>query len=133
MTAGRRRLPLPGDVSAPLGCDAVSVPANLGPRVLALVPRVGCVYADDTRWWWVVPEESDHAMDWPEPAEYVRGALLSRAGGVEPRLLHRSDDTVPYTPPIPLYLALCRVTDTLPTWLSHDSGRSLTGGGTPHP
>jgi hypothetical protein len=33
-----------------------------------------------------------------------------------PGLIHRPDGTVPYTPPIPLYLALCRLTNTTPTW-----------------
>jgi hypothetical protein len=73
---------------------------------------VGCVYADDTHWWWLVPSDSDYALDWPAPARYAVGAVTSDA----PRLIHRPDGELPYTPPIPLYLALCRLTGTTPTW-----------------
>jgi hypothetical protein len=38
------------------------------------------------------------------------------AASAAPDLIHRPDGTIPYTPPIPLYLALCRVTGTTPTW-----------------
>ncbi|WP_345589378.1 hypothetical protein [Streptomyces marokkonensis] len=110
-----RRLPVPDGMTAPLGCDAVAVPARFGPLVLPRLPRVGCVYADDAHWWWIVPSDSDYALDWPAPARYATGAVVLDAPDV-PGLIHRPDGTVPYTPPIPLYLALCRLTDTTPTW-----------------
>ena len=110
-----RRLHLPDDMRIPLGCDAVAVPAHYGPLLLSKLPRVGCVYADRADWWWIVPSDSDVSLDWPAPARYAIGARVPDAPGV-PGLIHRPDDTVPYTPPIPLYLALCRVTGTLPAW-----------------
>ncbi|MEU9341006.1 hypothetical protein AB0D74_07290 [Streptomyces sp. NPDC048278] len=103
---------MPEGMTAPLGCDAVAVPARLGPLVVPRLPRVGCVYADGTRWWWIVPADSDDALTWPAPAHYGPGAPLPGTA----RLIHRSEGTVPYTPPIPLYLALCRVTGTTPEW-----------------
>lgn len=104
--------PVPEGMTAPLGCDAVAVPARLGPLVVPRLPRVGCVYADGTRWWWIVPTDSDDALTWPAPAHYGQGAPLPGTA----RLIHRPEGTVPYTPPIPLYLALCRVTGTTPEW-----------------
>ncbi|MFD7546548.1 hypothetical protein [Streptomyces sp. NPDC059816] len=110
------RLALPAGMSLPLGCDAVSVPEAHARRMVPRLPRIGCVYADDRdRWWWIVPAGSDVALHWPAPAHYVNGALLPD-GGRPPGLIHRPAATVPYTPPIPLYLALCRVTGTTPTW-----------------
>ena len=109
------RLPVPEGMTVPLGCDAVAVPAGLAQQVLPRLPRVGCIYADETHWWWIVPSDSDYALEWPVPARYVTGAVVPDAS-VVPGLLHRPDGTVPYTPPIPLYLALCRLTDTTPTW-----------------
>ncbi|MEV4337140.1 hypothetical protein [Streptomyces sp. NPDC049590] len=105
-------LSLPDGMTAPLGCDAVAVPDRLGPLVVPRLPRVGCVYADGSQWWWIVPSDSDYALPWPEPARYAKGALVTRTA----RLIHRPAGTVPYTPPIPLYLALCRVTGTAPDW-----------------
>ncbi|MEV1081809.1 hypothetical protein AB0I98_26775 [Streptomyces sp. NPDC050211] len=113
--AAPRRLPVPEGMTAPLGCDAVAVPARLGPLVLPRLPRVGCVYADDAHWWWIVPSDSDYALEWPAPVRYATGALIPDAPQ-PPGLIHRPDGTVPYTPPIPLYLALCRVTGTTPVW-----------------
>ena len=109
------RLPVPDGMTAPLGCDAVAVPARFGPLVMPRLPRVGCVYADETHWWWIVPSDSDYALEWPAPARYATGALVPDAPRV-PVLIHRPEGTVPYTPPIPLYLALCRVTGTTPIW-----------------
>ncbi|MGW4735571.1 hypothetical protein ACWEQC_41590 [Streptomyces shenzhenensis] len=106
------RLSLPEGMTTPLGCDAVAVPARFGPLVVPRLPRVGCVYADGSHWWWIVPSDSDYALPWPAPAHYAPGAPLP----VVSRLIHRPDGTVPYTPPIPLYLALCRVTGTTPDW-----------------
>ena len=111
-TVAPRRLPLPEGMTAPLGCDAVAVPARIGPLVLPRLPRVGCVYADESHWWWIVPSDSDYALEWPESVRYSTGAIVPDT----PRLIHLPDGTVPYTPPIPLYLALCRVIGTTPSW-----------------
>ncbi|MFC8345541.1 hypothetical protein [Streptomyces sp. NPDC057280] len=110
-----RRLAVPDGMTAPLGCDAVAVPARLGPLVMPRLPRVGCVYADEAHWWWIVPSDSDYALEWPAPARYATGAIVPDAPGV-PGLIHKPEGTVPYTPPIPLYLALCRLTGTTPAW-----------------
>ncbi|MFI2433840.1 hypothetical protein [Streptomyces sp. NPDC018693] len=111
-----RRLTVPDGMTVPLGCDAVGVPARLGPPVLPRLPRVGCVYADETHWWWLVPSDSDYALDWPAPARYALDGVLPELPLTTPGLIHRPDGTLPYTPPLPLYLALCRLTDTPPTW-----------------
>ncbi|GGR64874.1 hypothetical protein GCM10010236_18050 [Streptomyces eurythermus] len=105
-------LSLPDGMTAPLGWDAVAVPDRLGPLVVPRLPRVGCVYADGSQWWWIVPSDSDYALPWPSPARYTTGAMVTGTA----RLIHRPAGTVPYTPPIPLYLALCRVTGTAPDW-----------------
>ncbi|MFB0618822.1 hypothetical protein [Streptomyces sp. AGS-58] len=106
------RLQVPDGMTVPLGCDAVAVPDRLGPLVVPLLPRVGCVYTDGSHWWWIVPSDSDYALPWPYPAHYATGARINGTA----RLIHRPEGTVPYTPPIPLYLALCRVTGTAPDW-----------------
>lgn len=111
-SAAPRRLPVPDGMTAPLGCDAVAVPARFGPLVLPRLPRVGCVYADEAHWWWIVPSDSDYALEWPAAVRYSTGAVVLDT----PRLIYRSDGTVPYTPPIPLYLALCRVMGITPSW-----------------
>ncbi|GAA4817056.1 hypothetical protein GCM10023220_56720 [Streptomyces ziwulingensis] len=123
LTGGRpadplHRLPVPDGMSAPLGCDAVAMPSVLGQQVLPRLPRVGCIYADATHWWYMVPADSDYAMEWPAPSRYATGAVVPDALDAPgaPGLIHRPDDTVPYTPPIPLYLALCRLTGTTPSW-----------------
>ncbi|MET8943428.1 hypothetical protein ABZX30_07510 [Streptomyces sp. NPDC004542] len=103
---------LPEGMTAPLGCDAVAVPARFGPVIVPRLPRVGCVYTDGAHWWWIVPSDSDYALSWPVPAHYAPGAPVPRTA----RLIHRPEGTIPYTPPIPLYLALCRVTGTTPDW-----------------
>ncbi|MFG2499592.1 hypothetical protein ACGFSB_15445 [Streptomyces sp. NPDC048441] len=121
----RTRLAVPEGMSQPLGCDAVAVPSGLGPRLMARLPRVGCVYedvesdadgVDGARWWWIVPADSDVALEWPSPAYYAAGAVVPGARRA-PSLIHSpSGGEVPYTPPIPLYLALCRATGTTPAW-----------------
>ncbi|WP_329340391.1 hypothetical protein OG866_32960 [Streptomyces sp. NBC_00663] len=110
-----RRLLVPDGMTAPLGCDAVAVPARFGPLVMPRLPRVGCVYADEAHWWWIVPSDSDYALEWPAPARYATGAIVPDTPGT-PGLIHKPEGTVPYTPPIPLYLALCRLTGTTPAW-----------------
>ncbi|KFG00629.1 hypothetical protein IQ62_12490 [Streptomyces scabiei] len=110
-----RPIPLPEGMNAPMGCDAVAVPARFGPMVLPRLPRVGCVYADKAHWWWIVPTDSDYALEWPAPVRYTTGALVSDGADV-PGLILRPEGAIPYTPPIPLYLALCRVTGTTPSW-----------------
>ncbi|WP_416984066.1 hypothetical protein [Streptomyces sp. T028] len=110
-----RRLTVPDGMTAPLGCDAVAVPAGIGPLLMPRLPRVGCVYADEGHWWWLVPSDSDYALEWPAPARYTPGAIVPESLPA-PDLIHRPDGTLPYTPPIPLYLALCRLTGTTPTW-----------------
>ncbi|OON74690.1 hypothetical protein [Streptomyces tsukubensis] len=109
------RLKVPDGMSTTLGTDAVGVPEELGRRVMARLPRMGCVYADGGRWWWIVPTGSDIALEWPAPALYAPGALVPDTHR-HPHLLHRPDGVAPYTPPIPLYVALCRLTDTVPAW-----------------
>ncbi|MFJ3668550.1 hypothetical protein ACIPSE_19115 [Streptomyces sp. NPDC090106] len=110
-----RRLVVPDGMTAPLGCDAVAVPARFGPLVMPRLPRVGCVYADEAHWWWIVPSDSDYALEWPAPAQYAAGAVVPDAPST-PGLIHKPEGTIPYTPPIPLYLALCRLTGTTPAW-----------------
>ncbi|WP_327427912.1 hypothetical protein [Streptomyces sp. NBC_01236] len=115
MSGPLRRLLVPEGMTVPLGCDAVSVPARFGPLLLPRLPRVGCVYADGSRWWLLVPSDSDVALEWPAPAYYATGAVVPDAPDA-PGLIHKPDGTLPYTPPIPLYLALCRMTGTTPVW-----------------
>ena len=114
-TGPARRLTVPEGMRAPLGCDAVAIPARLGPLLMPRLPRVGCVYADSTQWWWLVPSDSDVALEWPAPAHYATGALVPASPGL-PGLIHKPGGTLPYTPPIPLYLALCRLMGTAPAW-----------------
>ena len=107
------RLALPHPLSADLGCDAVGVPARFGIRLLGLLPRNGCVFADADWWWWIVPAGSDQELTWPLPSHYARGAYVP---ATRPRLIRRPDDTSPYTAPIPLYLMACQLTGTAPLW-----------------
>ncbi|KIF71266.1 hypothetical protein HY68_25995 [Streptomyces sp. AcH 505] len=111
--AGRVQLPLPATLPASLGCDAVGVPARHGFRLMARLPRSGCVFADADWWWWIVPAGSDLELAWPEPARYVEGTSVPAA---RPRLIHWPDDPTPYTPPIPFYLMVCQLAGTAPAW-----------------
>lgn len=111
------RLAIPSGMTAPLGCDTIALPAVYGRRVLDRLPRVGCVYGDGASWWWIVPSDSDVALEWPAPARYAAGALV-RDALRPPALIHRPEGSVPYTPPIPLYVALCCLTGTTPAWSS---------------
>ncbi|MGW7412073.1 hypothetical protein [Streptomyces sp. NPDC054863] len=111
---GPARLPLPPSLDhTPLGCDAVGLPARHGERLLAHLPRAGCVFADADRWWWIVPSGSDLGLPWPAPAQYAAGAYVAAS---RPRLIHTPDGPAPYTPPIPLYLMVCRLAGTAPVW-----------------
>ncbi|MDQ8701645.1 hypothetical protein RCO28_03945 [Streptomyces sp. LHD-70] len=109
-------LELPEGMTTPLGCDAVGMPEEFGRQVRARLPRIGCVYADGARWWWIVPSGSSVSLDWPLPLRYAAGARVP-AGPSALRLVHRPEGTAPYTPPIPLYLAVCRITGTVPLWM----------------
>ncbi|WP_443042795.1 hypothetical protein [Streptomyces sp. NBC_00344] len=100
-------------LSTPLGCDAVGVPEYHGFRLLARLPKPGCVFADDDWWWWIVPAGSDLELAWPPQVRYAAGARVPAA---RPRLLHWPQDSLPYTPPIPLYLMVCQLTGAVPQW-----------------
>ncbi|WP_405565280.1 hypothetical protein [Streptomyces sp. NBC_01180] len=100
-------------LSTPLGCDAVGVPEHHGFRLLARLPKPGCVFVDDDWWWWIVPAGSDHELAWPDRVRYAPGAYVPTA---RPRLLHWPQDSVPYTPPIPLYLMVCQLMGEVPEW-----------------
>ena len=115
--AGPTRLAMPAGMHAPLGHDTVATPAAYGPAILARLPRVGCVFGDGSTWWWIVPSDSDVALQWPAPARYVTGAVV-RDARRPPHLIHHPESSVPYTPPIPLYLTLCRLTGATPAWSS---------------
>ncbi|MGH4027518.1 hypothetical protein ACQB60_01130 [Actinomycetota bacterium Odt1-20B] len=114
-TATPGRLAVPAGMEQPLGCDAVAVPKAYGPELMARLPRVGCVYVDGTHWWWIVPADSDVALEWPPGVHYAAGAVLPDPR-TAPVLLHQPDESVPYTPPLPLYVALCRAMGTTPGW-----------------
>jgi hypothetical protein len=112
--SGRRtQLPLPPTLPAALGCDAVGVPAEHGFRLMARLPRSGCVFADTDWWWWIVPAGSNHELTWPSPARYISGTAVPAA---RPRLIHWPEAPTPYTPPIPFYLMVCQLTGTAPAW-----------------
>ncbi|MFD1659597.1 hypothetical protein ACFSL4_15670 [Streptomyces caeni] len=130
-TAGR--LVLPGELTATLGYDAVGIPGDHGERIMNCLPRVGCVFADDLRWWWIVPSGSQIGVTWPPSTSYAVDACVGRpvipAAGVRPAdpswngprtgrpaLIHRPDGDSPYTPPIPLYFLACRLAGIDPHW-----------------
>lgn len=70
----RARLPLPPELCASLGYDAVGVPARHGFHLMSHLPRTGCVFEAADVWWWIVPAGSDQDLDWPEPVAYAAGA-----------------------------------------------------------
>ncbi|WP_329310917.1 hypothetical protein [Streptomyces sp. NBC_01262] len=104
----RRRLVLPPDLPAALGCDAVGIPAEHGQRIIEALPRIGCVFADERRWWWIVPSGSHLGVTWPGFTQYAVGARLATPPGQDPRLIHRPHDS-PYTSPLPLYFVTCHL------------------------
>ncbi|WP_049572616.1 hypothetical protein [Streptomyces sp. SBT349] len=126
------RLYLPG--TAPGGGlgDAVGVSEAHGRRIMTSLPRAGAVFAAGRRWWWVVPCESQIGLTWPSTARYWAGACrpgparkdrtacLSRSA---PRLIHwPDDDAAPYTHPLLLYIAVCRLAGVTPA-LSSPAGQ----------
>ncbi|WP_405534909.1 hypothetical protein OG787_09510 [Streptomyces sp. NBC_00075] len=119
--ANRQRLA----ATATLGCDAVGTPREHGQRIMDSLPRVGCVFADDQRWWWIVPSGSHIGVTWPPSTRYVVGAQLAdpswtrtrpASPSVRPRLIHSPEGDSPYTPPIPLYFLACRLAGSVPSW-----------------
>ncbi|GAA4798761.1 hypothetical protein [Streptomyces ziwulingensis] len=120
------RLRLPARLAADLGYDAVGLPREHGERMLHSLPRVGCVFADDRRWWWIVPSGSQIGVEWPPTARYAVGARLTdpswtRTQGARPEaqrpgLLHAPRAGSPYTPPLPLYFLTCRLAGSAPRW-----------------
>ncbi|MEU8352682.1 hypothetical protein [Streptomyces sp. NPDC048845] len=85
------------------------------------LPRIGCVYADDQRCWWIVPAGSDIDVDWPPGTSYAVGARVTPPNVMgpprrRPRMIHHPHGGSPYTPPIPLYVLTCHLTGTAPSW-----------------
>ncbi|MFB8774726.1 hypothetical protein [Streptomyces broussonetiae] len=117
-----RRLRIPARLPASLGYDAVGTLREHGERILASLPRIGCVFADDRRWWWIVPADSHVGVDWPPGVRYSVGARLADPSWTPtrpkpaPHLIHAPDAGSPYTPPIPLYFLACRLTGSAPRW-----------------
>ena len=119
------RLVLPARMTAGLGCDAVGTPSEYGQRIMDSLPRVGCVFADDQRWWWIVPSGSHLGVVWPPSTRYAVGAQLADPSwtrtrpvppSARPRLIHSPEGDSPYTPPIPLYVVACRLAGSVPRW-----------------
>jgi hypothetical protein len=127
------RLPLPGELTASLGYDAVGTTREHGERIMKCLPRVGCVFADDLRWWWIVPAGSHIGVTWPPATSYAVEARVGPYGDPaahgcrrdpswsgprpgRPRLIHHPDGDSPYTPPIPLYFLACRLAGSTPHW-----------------
>ncbi|MZG13009.1 hypothetical protein GTY44_05815 [Streptomyces sp. SID5914] len=118
---GPAPLSLPAGLRVGLGHDAVGTSASHGERILARLPRAGCVFADEGRWWWIVPSGSDIGVAWPAGTHYVVGDpswTRARPGGraAGPRLVHGPDGDSPYTAPIPLYFLVCRFAGVPPRW-----------------
>ncbi|MFI7870286.1 hypothetical protein [Streptomyces salinarius] len=118
---GPASLRLPAGVHAGLGHDAVGTSAAHGERILAHLPRAGCVFADGERWWWIVPSGSDIGVVWPFGSHYVVGdPSWTRprpvGGPTGPRLVHGPDGDSPYTAPLPLYFVVCRLAGVPPRW-----------------
>ncbi|WP_063785024.1 hypothetical protein [Streptomyces sp. TP-A0356] len=79
-----QRLALPEELTPTLGYDAVGIPREHGVRIMNCLPRVGCVFADDLRWWWIVPSGSHIGVVWPSSTSYAVDACVGRYGGPEP-------------------------------------------------
>ncbi|ELP67493.1 hypothetical protein ACKI1I_16335 [Streptomyces turgidiscabies] len=124
-------LVLPARLTAGLGCDAVGTPREHGRQIMDSLPRVGCVFADDQCWWWIVPSGSHIGVTWPPGTRYVVGAQLAdpswtrtrpASPSARPRLIHSPEGDSPYTPPIPLYVLACRLAGSVPSWSPGMSG-----------
>ncbi|MFD7957834.1 hypothetical protein ACFV4X_30625 [Streptomyces ardesiacus] len=116
-------LRLPAGVRAGLGHDAVGTSASDGERILARLPRAGCVFAEGERWWWIVPSGSDIGVTWPFGTHYVTGdPSWARPRPADPPrgplLVHGPDGDSPYTAPLPLYFVVCRLAGVPPHWSS---------------
>lgn len=111
---------IPEGLSGGLGHDAVGTTPAHGRRIMECLPRIGCVFADEHRWWWVVPAGSQIGVAWPSSTHYAAGAALAGRRGPAPagrvRLIHRPAHDSPYTPPIPLYFLTCRLAGITPQW-----------------
>jgi len=122
------RLVIPAGLPATLGYDAVGMPAEYGKRVMDGLPRVGCVFTDDHKWWWIVPAGSQIGVQWPSFTRYAIGAYVTALGTApaarpqRPSLIHHPQGDSPYTPPIPLYFITCHIAGITPSW-SLDTGR----------
>jgi len=119
------RLVIPAPLRASLGYDAVGMPREHGERILDRLQRVGCIFADARRWWWIVPAGSHIGVIWPPSISYAIGAQVAdpswtstrpKPGREHPRLIHSPETGQPYTPPIPLYFLTCRVAGSPPLW-----------------
>ncbi|CAM5639465.1 hypothetical protein [Streptomyces fumanus] len=120
------RLRIPARFSTALGYDAVGLPHEHGERALACLPRAGCVFGDDLRWWWIVPAGSHIGVVWPPSSAYAVGGRLTdpswtrthrpHPAADRPRLIHAPRTGSPYTPPIPLYFLTCRLAGSAPRW-----------------
>ncbi|CAL9658444.1 hypothetical protein [Streptomyces sp. NPDC090994] len=120
------RLRIPARLSADLGYDAVGLPREHGEHIMDRLPRVGCVFGDDRRWWWIVPSGSQIGVVWPPGTTYAVGARVAdpswtsthrpKPGADRPGLIHAPRTGSPYTPPIPLYVLTCRLAGGPPCW-----------------
>ncbi|WP_147255646.1 hypothetical protein [Streptomyces sp. PT12] len=101
--------------------DAVGVSEEHGRSIMTSLPRAGAVFATGFQWWWVVPSESQVGLMWPSTARYWTGACRpgpqrrGRLPRLAPRLIHwPDDDATPYTHPLLLYIAVCRLAGVPP-------------------
>ncbi|MFH8441949.1 hypothetical protein ACH4D3_12045 [Streptomyces sp. NPDC018026] len=119
---GPAPLSLPAGLRAELGHDAVGTSASHGEHILARLPRAGCVFADEGRWWWIVPAGSDIGIAWPSGTHYAVGDpswTRPRPDGgrpAGPQLVHGPDGDSPYTAPLPLYFLACGLAGVAPRW-----------------
>ncbi|GAA1720693.1 hypothetical protein [Streptomyces yatensis] len=121
---GRHRLQLPPALRTDRAYDAVGIAERHGPGVMDLLPRAGCVLARAGRWWWIVPPQSDIGVNWPAPAVYAVGAMVTGppgrwtgpTGAEEPGVVHWPGDGEPYTHPLLLHIAVCAAAGVSPAW-----------------
>ncbi|MFJ1991539.1 hypothetical protein [Streptomyces asiaticus] len=126
--SGRHRLQLPPRLRTDRAYDAVGIAERHGPGVMALLPRAGCVLTGAGCWWWIVPPHSDVGVDWPAPAVYAVGAMVTGppgrrtgpTGSLEPDVVHWPGDGEPYTHPLLLHIAVCAAAGVSPAWPCDD-------------